>query len=52
MSDPERVLNMANNLIRYAQQEAREGAHLNAILVLKQAIKDINKKIEEKCIGH
>lgn len=39
------VINMTNNLIKYSQQEAHEGSYLNAILILKQTVKDINKNV-------
>lgn len=44
-TDSERVITMVKNLIRYSEQEASEGSYLNAILILKQAKKDILQKI-------
>lgn len=46
-SEAQKAINVSDNLIRYSEQEALEGSYLNAILVLNQTAKDINRKLKQ-----
>lgn len=46
-SEAQKAINVSDNLIRYSQQEALDGSYLNAILVLSQTAKDINRKLNQ-----
>lgn len=51
MMDSAKFVIVSDNLLRYSEQEALEGAYLNAVLILNQTAKDVNRKLRQGVIS-
>ena len=51
MTDATKFLTISHNLIRYSENEALDGSYLNAVIILSQIAKDVNRKVRQGIIS-
>lgn len=51
MTDATKFLIISDNLIRYSENEAQDGSYLNAVVILSQIEKDVNRKVRQGIIS-